>query len=366
MVENKVKSVYLHIPFCKSICSYCNFCKMFYNEKMVDRYLDCLEKEIKSRYQGEVLDTIYIGGGTPSCLSLKQLERLFQIVDILKKSNDFEYTIECNFDSMTKEKLELFQKYEVNRLSFGLESISSKNLKLLERKESKEKVEEVIFLAKTLGFSNINIDLMYAITTEDRKDLEKDLAFILSLDIPHISCYSLMIEENTKLYLKKIKYIDEELDFFMYNDICNKLKKKYHHYEVSNFAKEGYESRHNLAYWNNLEYYGFGLSAAGYLENVRYTNTRSISSYLRGKTVYEKEVLDKNSKMSYEMILGLRKLDGVSKNDFYLKYQEKVEEVFTISYLIEKGWLLDEDGYLKIREENIYISNEILVYFLKE
>lgn len=365
-MENSVKSAYLHIPFCKSICSYCNFCKLFYHEKMVDRYLDCLEKEVKNRYQGEVLDTIYIGGGTPSCLSLKQLEKLFQIVDILKKSHDFEYTIECNFDSITKEKLELFQKYQVNRLSFGLESISSKNLELLERKETKERVKEIVLLAKTLGFSNINIDLMYAITTEDRKDLEEDLNFILSLDIPHISCYSLMIEENTKLYLKKVKYIDEELDFFMYNDICNKLKEKYRHYEVSNFAKEGYESRHNLVYWNNLEYYGFGLSAAGYLGNIRYTNTKSISSYFKGKTIYEEEYINKDSRMSYEMILGLRKLEGVKKDAFYLKYQERIEEIFDISPLIEKGLLLDEDGYLKISEENIYISNEILVYFLKE
>ena len=230
---------------------------MFYQENLVDRYLTCLEKEVKSRYQGEVLDTIYIGGGTPSCLSLKQLERLFQIVAMLNKSSDCEYTIECNFDSITKEKLELFQKHQVNRLSFGLESISSKNLEILERVEKKERVEEVINLAKSIGFSNINIDLMYAIIEEDRKELEKDLDFILSLDVPHISCYSLMIEENTKLFLKKVQYIDEELDFFMYNDICNKLKSKYHHYEVSNFAKEGYESRHNLAYWNNLEYYGY-------------------------------------------------------------------------------------------------------------
>ncbi len=339
---------------------------MFYQENLVDRYLTCLEKEVKSRYQGEVLDTIYIGGGTPSCLSLKQLERLFQIVAMLNKSSDCEYTIECNFDSITKEKLELFQKHQVNRLSFGLESISSKNLEILERVEKKERVEEVINLAKSIGFSNINIDLMYAIIEEDRKELEKDLDFILSLDVPHISCYSLMIEENTKLFLKKVQYIDEELDFFMYNDICNKLKSKYHHYEVSNFAKEGYESRHNLAYWNNLEYYGFGLSASGYLENIRYTNTKSISSYLKGKTVYEKEYLDKDSKMSYEMILGLRKLEGVKESDFFLKYQERIEEVFAIFSLIEKGWLIEENGYLRIREEHIYISNEILVYFLKE
>lgn len=365
-MESNVKSAYLHIPFCKNICSYCNFCKMFYNEKMVDRYLDCLEKEVKNRYQGEVLDTIYIGGGTPSCLSLEQLERLFQLIRIFKTSSNLEYTIECNFDSITKEKLELFKKYQINRLSFGLESISPKNLELLERNENKKKVEEIISLAKTLGFHNINIDLMYAISSEDRKDLEMDLDFILSLDVPHISCYSLMIEENTKLYLKKMKYIDDELDFFMYNDICNKLKSKYHHYEVSNFAREGYESRHNLVYWNNLEYYGFGLSAAGYLGNIRYTNTRSISHYLVGKTVYEEEYIDKEDRMSYEMILGLRKLEGVKKDDFYSKYQKQIEEVFDISHLIEKGLLLDEDGYLKISEENIYISNEILVYFLKE
>lgn len=363
--KDKVSSAYLHIPFCQSICSYCGFCKMFYHEDMVNRYLECLEKEVRDTYQQEELDTIYVGGGTPSCLNLNQLEKLFQIISLFKVSHHLEYTIECNFDSMTEEKLKLCKKYGVNRLSFGLESVSPKNLQLLERSENKEVARTIISLAKNLGFDNINVDLMYAISS-DRKALENDIDFILSLDVPHISCYSLMIEENTKLYLKKIPYIDEEIDFFMYNDICNKLRKKYRHYEVSNFAKEGYESRHNLVYWNNLPYYGFGLSASGYLGNNRYTNTKSISSYLKGNTIYEEEYLNKDIQMSYEMILGLRKLEGVRKSDFYERYHQEIEEVFDISSLIEKGLLLDNDGYYKISEKNIYISNEILVYFLKE
>ena len=200
-LKDMVKSCYIHIPFCKKICSYCDFCKIFYNEQLVDKYLISLEKEIDSLYQNEVLDTIYIGGGTPSSLNLNQLEKLFGIINKLNKSKTIEYTIECNFETMSNEKLELFKKYGINRLSFGIESINEDNQKLLERENKKEEIINIIKTAKSLGFNNINVDLMYALPNETLEVLNKDIDFTLSLDIEHISTYSLIIEEHTKLYI---------------------------------------------------------------------------------------------------------------------------------------------------------------------
>ena len=154
-----MKSCYIHIPFCEKICSYCDFCKLFYNEKKVDQYLAELEVEIEGLYRNEKLETIYIGGGTPSSLNLKQLEKLFSITDKLVKSNDVEFTIECNFSNTNKEKLKLFKEHGVNRLSFGLETINKKQLELLEREETRERTIEIIKLARDLGFNNINVDL---------------------------------------------------------------------------------------------------------------------------------------------------------------------------------------------------------------
>lgn len=360
-----INNCYIHIPFCKNICSYCDFCKLFYNEKLVDQYLEQLEKEISNIYRKEELKTIYIGGGTPSCLNMKQLNKLFSITKKLRVSKDVEFSIECNFDSINKEKLLLFKENGVNRLSFGLESTIDKNLKLLNREENCSRVKEIISYCRELGFKNINIDLMYAIPDETTKDLERDLNFILSLNVEHISTYSLIIEEHTKLYINQIKTIKEELDYEMYKIICNKLK-NYHHYEISNFSKYGYESRHNMCYWKNKNYYGFGLGASSYIDNKRINNTRSITKYLQNKTILDMEILNKSDIMSYEMILGLRMLNGVNKESFYKKYNKDIYEVFDIKGLISKELLIDDGINIYIPLDKMYISNEILVNFIKE
>ena len=273
-----VRSCYIHIPFCHSICSYCDFCKLYYDEIMVDNYLEALEREINSIYQKEVLDTIYIGGGTPSSLSEKQLIRLFEIISKLKVSNKLEYTIEGNIESTTISKLELYKKYGINRLSFGIESINENNLKLMERESAKEMIIEVIEKSRFLGFNNINVDLIYALPGEDMDVLKKDLDFILSLDVEHISTYSLLIEDHTKLKIQGIKNISEDIDYEMYQTIYNYLNSYgYNHYEISNYSKDGYYSRHNTVYWNNQEYYGFGLGASSYLNNYCSSNNCCLS-----------------------------------------------------------------------------------------
>lgn len=357
-----MKHCYIHIPFCEAICAYCDFCKLFYNEKLVDKYLDELEREVNSLYKNEVLETIYIGGGTPSSLSLRQLERLFLITDKLNKSSNIEFTMEANFSSIDQEKLELMKKHGVNRLSFGLETTSKKELLFLERCEDMSRTKEIISLAKKMGFNNINVDLMYALPGEDIKMLREDLQFILDLDVCHISCYSLIIEEHTKLGIFDVKNIDPDLDYSMYEEICKVMKDNgYNHYEISNFSKEGYHSRHNLAYWDNKEYYGFGLGASSYIGNERITNTRSINKYLEGKYVSSREVLDNQDKAYYEIMLGLRKRQGLSLDDLFSKYRIKLN----YQELLDLGLVKVNDHYLFIPEEKWYISNEIIIRLLE-
>ena len=354
-----MKSVYIHIPFCSNICSYCDFPKIYYHKKWINDYLEALNREIELRYKGELIETIYIGGGTPSSLEIEELEKLFSIIKKIK-SNYLEFTIECNLDNLTKEKIDLFKRNNINRISIGIESFDKKNLKFLNRNLNNL---ELIPYMKKIGIDNINVDLIYALPTESKKTLINDIDKLLELDVPHISTYSLIIEPHTMIYNKKIENIDDFLDLEMYNIICSKLK-AYNHYEISNFSKKGYESKHNLTYWNNEHYYGFGMGASGYIDNIRYTNTKSINEYIKGNYILEEEKLDIKETMENEMILGLRKLEGVNISNFKKRYKKEIKEVFKIDKLIEEGKLLIENDYIKINSKYLYVSNEILINFI--
>ena len=353
-----MKSAYIHIPFCEKICSYCDFCKMFYNEKIVDKYLNELEEEIRTIYNGEELETIYIGGGTPSCLNIFQLNKLFDIINIFNRKNSCEFTIECNFSNTTIEKLELFKKFGINRLSFGLETISTKHLDFLERDENKDNIVNIISVAKDMGFNNINVDLMYALPGQSISELTEDLEFIKGLNIEHVSCYSLIIEEHTKLGIKNTQNIDSDLDYEMYKYICDFMSDNdFCHYEISNYAKKGFESRHNGVYWNNEQYYGFGLGASSYIGDYRITNTRSINKYLDGNYVFEEEFLEKEDLVYYEIMLNLRKSEGINLDKLYSKYNVKL----MYDELVSMGMVVVCDNHLYIPEDKWYISNEIII-----
>ena len=355
-----MRAVYVHIPFCNSICSYCDFCKFLNYEKWSEPYLNSLQKEIDEYYEGDEVKSIYIGGGTPSSLKEKYIDELFDILKCLKLKNNAEITFECNVNDITESKLKLLKKHKVNRISIGVESFNKYNLKFLNRKHDKKLIFEKIGLCKKY-FNNINVDLIYALPTEDMSILKKDIDLLIKLDVEHISTYSLIIEENTALYVKKVKNIPEELDAKMYKLICKKLgKNQYVHYEVSNFAKTGYESQHNLTYWNNEEYYGFGVGAHGYVNNMRYENTRSLNKYFDGKFRLEELLVSIQEEMENEVILGLRKLKGVSISKFKEKYDREIKDVFKIENAIKLGYLKEESDYLYIPEDKIYIMNEII------
>jgi putative oxygen-independent coproporphyrinogen III oxidase len=350
-----MKSIYIHIPFCKTICTYCDFCKMYYKKEWVNNYLKELDKEFDKYYQKELISTIYIGGGTPSSLNKYELDILFSTIKKIKLNKEYEFTFECNIEDINEDLLIYLKNHKVNRLSIGVESLSNKILKTLGRPS--QNINNIL-LAKQY-FNNINIDLIYGISNQTIKDLDKDLKSFIELNISHISIYSLIFEDNTILKTNNYKEIDPDLSRDMYERICKILKNNnYIHYEISNFSKKGYESLHNLTYWNNEHYYGFGLGASGYINNLRYTNTRSLTNYLKGNYRYEEDLLTKTITMENEMILGLRKIQGVSKKDFYKKYNKHIKDVFNTSKLDENK------DYFYINENNLYISNTILQDFI--
>ena len=359
---SNLSSVYIHVPFCTKICSYCDFCKVLYDEKWLRKYLTSLEKEISLRYKSNKIKTIYIGGGTPSCFDNAFFEQLLKIVATFNKGKDIEYTIEFNPEDINENKIKLLKKYGVNRISIGIQTFNKTLLAILNRNSDYEDIKKKIKLLKDNNINNISIDLMYAISNQCLSDLKDDLEKIISLDIRHISTYSLILEKGTVLYNKKMPLISEETDAKMYNTIVNFLKLHgFCHYEISNFAKKGYESKHNLTYWNNNEYYGFGPGASGYINNVRYTNTRNLNKYFNGNYSFDKEILTKKDVMNYEIILGLRKIKGINVKDFYAKYKVNIFDEYNIEPLIKDKSLIFEKDNIYINPDKLYIMNEILI-----
>lgn len=360
-----MSSVYIHIPFCKSICAYCDFCKVLKRAHWVSKYYEALKAEIEERYNGEEVSTIYFGGGTPSSLGPKALRHYLSLTNLFNKNKLVEFTFECNIDDIDEELLSILKEYGVNRLSIGIESFNPIILELLNRHSNYEDAKQKMKLIREYGFNNVNLDLIYAVPGEDEDSLKDDLKKIISLEPEHISTYSLMIEEHTMLYNERVKSIPEEEDLKMYNLICKMLKKKkYKHYEVSNFAREGYESLHNKTYWHNEEYYGFGLSASGYFDGVRYTNTKNLTKYLSGNYQGEEELLTKKDIMDNHLMLGLRLLDGVNMEEFERLYNVRIDKMYPIKALLKNNELVASKGYLKIPHDKIYVMNEILLKLL--
>lgn len=352
-----IKSMYIHVPFCKNICSYCDFCKMFYNYDLASKYITALEKEIFTAYGNEKIKTLYIGGGTPSILDSDLLDKLFSIINRINLDKNYEFTFECNIEDINEEFLLFLKNNNVNRLSIGIQSFNPKLLKTIGRVSVNDASDRVLLAKKY--FSNINVDLIYGINGETLRDLKDDLNRFIELDINHISIYSLILEDNTILKVDGYKEIDDDLSRDMYDYIISYLRKQgYNHYEISNFEKDGTYSRHNMTYWDNDRYYGFGLGASGYIDNYRYTNTRSITKYLNEDYISCKDYISKKTDMENFMILGLRKLKGVSNTCFKKRYGLSIEDIFSTDKLLKK------EDYYSIKEEDLYISNSILRDFI--
>ena len=353
--------VYIHIPFCNKICNYCDFCKILYNSEYVSKYLDKLEEEIRFRYKGELVKTIYIGGGTPSSLNNDELDRLLSIISIFNLDKDYEYTIECNIESIDIDKINIFKSYGINRISFGVESFDKDICKILGRNHDEDMVFDNIYLTKKY-FDNINIDLIYGVN-DNIEIVKSDIAKFLELNIPHISCYSLILEEHTKLFIDKHDYIDQDKDREMYEYIKDTLRKNgYKHYEISNYARDGYESIHNKSYWLNGSYYGFGLGAVSYINNNRISNTKNMSKYLDGNYKDSCQYEDIQTRKENDLILGLRLIDGIDIDNYNNKYNDNLLDKDIINKLLNDGYIEVINNRLRCKDKYLYLEN----YFLED
>ncbi len=360
------EALYIHIPFCDKICSYCDFAKMYssYFDHMV--YLRALIKEIDSlMIMDDSLKTIYIGGGTPSSLRDEELVFLLSYLKSRFPSVE-EFTLEANPESLTREKIRICVFYGINRISLGVQSADEKTLKLLNRNHTLYDVKECIRNLNDLSLSNYNLDFIYGLPNMTMADLEEDLRFSFSLQPKHLSYYSLQIEEGTLLYQKKLPPIGEETYRSMYDFLLLELEKhSFYRYEVSNFALPGYESRHNQIYWRDEHYYAAGLSASGYLDDRRYSNTRSIQHYVKGEYNRNEETITKKDEEFEFLMLNLRLVKGFSltkfqkrfQKDFLHSYQKEIEKV--------KEYTLIEDGFFSIKKEYLYTMDSILLEILK-
>jgi len=356
--------IYIHIPFCTSICSYCDFPKVLYDKKYIRNYLDSLKEEIITRYQGEEVLTIYIGGGTPTSLDLEELEYLMEITKLFQKEEKIEFTVESNIESLTLEKIKLLKQYGVNRISLGVQSFQQDTLKELNRHHTKEDVFEVVEQLKKHNIKNISIDYIYGINS-DLEKIKQDIKCFLQLDIPHISCYSLIIEESTLFGIQKRDYIKEEVEEKMYQEIRKTLTNHHYiQYEISNYSKPGYESLHNLNYWNNGEYYGFGLGAVSYLNHTRISNTKSLTKYLEKEYILTKDYEDEQIRISNTFMLGFRKIKGIDITLFKKEYQKEITEIEPVKELLQQNILKLVDNHLKVNPDYLYLSNEIILKFL--
>lgn len=368
-----MRSVYIHIPFCNNICSYCDFIKMVAKEDTKDRYIHTLIKELhlyKEHYSN--VSTIYIGGGTPSSLRDEHLEMLLkEINNIFNMDNIVEFSIECNPESLSLSKINLLKEYYVNRVSLGVQTFNEEHLELLRRSHSYKDVVQAITNLRGVGIDNINIDLMFAIPGQTLESIKDDINIVRTLDIEHISYYSLILEEGTLfshlLDKHKLELVDNIEEASMYEYVIKELKSiGYKHYEISNFTK-GIESTHNKTYWENLEYVGLGLGAHGYLDGVRYSNTSDLKEYIDGEFIEDKNTLSIEDKMSEELILGLRLIEGISLVKFKNRYNKDMLEVFSvIEKQIKLGNLEIIDNHLRLTEKGLLIGNDIFELFLTE
>ena len=374
-----VKSLYIHIPFCTQICHYCDFNKFFIQNQPVDGYIQSLVKEmgLYRLSQNEPLSTIFIGGGTPSALEPVQLEQLlFSIKDTIKPEPGYEFTVEANPGDLTKDKMRIMKEAGVNRLSLGVQSFNEELLKKIGRAHNVREVYETIDMAREAGFENISIDLIYSLPGQTLGDLEDTLDRALQLNLPHFSAYSLIIEPKTVFYIMlnkgKLSLPGEDAEATMYEYVMDRLTKAgYHQYEISNFAKAGYESRHNLVYWNNEEYYGLGAGAHGYLDGVRYHNHGPLKKYMNAieenrKPIIEQITVSPKEKMEEEMFLGLRKMEGVSPQAFQQKFSQNIQDVFgdTINKMVSEGLLEISEGRIKLTQSGKLMGNEVFQAFL--
>lgn len=378
MIKNNEIGVYVHIPFCKKKCDYCDFISYCNKDNLIEDYVQAVKAEIQTQNIKPEITTIYIGGGTPSYIDSKYIIEILEKIKEKNVSSNAEITIEVNPGTVTKEKLEDYIKSGINRISIGLQTTNDELLKQIGRIHNFTQFLETYKLAKKVGFKNINVDLMLGLPNQRIKDLKESLEQIIKLKPKHISVYSLIVEDGTPIANKiekgEMQLPDEELERNMYWFVKNTLELNgFIHYEISNFAKKGYESKHNLNCWNQKEYIGIGASAHSYRDITRYSNTENIEEYIenvnngnfnRNKIIHEVQKED-DAKKEF-MLLGLRKIKGVDINLFKNKFGDNPIYLFRneLKKLTDERLLIIDDNNIRLTNKGLDLANLVWEEFI--
>ncbi|MGG5178582.1 radical SAM family heme chaperone HemW [Bacillus sp. MM09(2025)] len=378
-----MKAAYIHIPFCEHICHYCDFNKFFIKTQPVDEYLAALEKEMQHTIEqkGEQeLKTIFIGGGTPTSLTVSQLDQLMNSIHLVLKpsKNLVEFAVEANPDELSLEKLHVLKEAGVNRLSFGVQTFEDDLLKKIGRVHQKKDVLTSFERARDVGFDNISLDLMFGLPHQEKHHVMNSLETAFSLGAEHYSVYSLIVEPKTVFYnlmqKGKLHLPPQEREAEMYEVVMDEMERHgLHQYEISNYAKPGFESQHNLTYWSNEDYFGFGAGAHGYVDGIRNVNAGPVKHYLElieqtGFPYKETHQVTKAEQIEEELFLGLRKIEGVKSADFQAKYGASPEALFpsVLEELAEKGLIVKDDIGIRLTRKGKLLGNEVFQAFLGE
>lgn len=364
-----MKGLYIHIPFCKSICSYCDFPKMMAKQQVYETYISHLLKELEV-YKQDLYDirSVYIGGGTPNVLPDSLLQRLLEALEPYLRDSK-ENTIEINPELLTEKQVALMARYHINRVSIGVQTFNKIVLKAILRHHSYMDVRKAVELLDRYKIKNINLDMMVGLPFQTMQTLEKDFYFLDTLPIQHISYYSLILEEKTilshQLKQHRIGLPDDDYVADMLIKVDQYLKKKqFIHYEISNYALRGYSSIHNLGYWNAEEYIGIGAGASGYLHNRRYTNHILLNSYYQ-TYIETSEIISIEEQKREFMMLGLRKLEGISLEVYQNKFHTTPFDDFNLKSLLEQGFIEIINQNLRIKEDKILLGNLVFQEFVR-
>lgn len=372
----KPLSIYIHIPFCKEKCFYCDFLSFTGKDNYFFSYQNALLKEIKDfanqNQNVYEIKTIFIGGGTPSVLPIGMIGEIMEVIfQNFKISNEAEISIEANPGALSFEKIKHFKENFINRISLGLQSLDDNILKNIGRIHTVKQFYENFDNVRKAGFENINIDLMFSLPNQTLEIFKNTLYNIINLAPEHISCYSLILEENTKFYnmYKKglFKPIDDELDReFYYTAIDILQNNNYNIYEISNFSKPNKQCKHNIVYWKRKEYIGFGLGASSFLNNTRFSNTKNFSNYINFKNEKYIEILEKEDMYSEFVFLGLRMTQGISKQKFKKEFGININNVYKnqLQKFIQEGLLIENGDFIYLSKKGIDVSNIIFSEFI--
>lgn len=377
-----MRGMYIHIPFCHQICHYCDFNKVFFKNQPVDEYIEAMGQELSIMRQEGIsfkdVETVFLGGGTPTSLSEKQLERLLEIIhEYVDVRSLKEFSTEANPDELTFGKLTVLKNGGVNRLSIGVQSFDAELLTKIGRTHSPGDAERVVGEARKAGFDNISIDLIYGLPGQTIAQWQDTLEQATALDLPHYSGYSLIVEPKTVFYnlmnKGKLPLPGEDIETEMFTMLIEHMQSHgRNRYEISNFAIPGQESIHNLIYWENATYAGIGAGAHGYINGTRYSNIGPIAKYIEktaagNRPLQQTHLVTETEAMEEEMFLGLRKSNGVSRSLFQKKFGKSLENVYgeTLQSLIKDGLVMQLDDTVKLTERGVYRGNDVFQQFLK-